>query len=169
MKAPHRPISRFQIDIHEYRGNTTIVQKAENIHKNADGLGLRALPNTPDNPSYVPTNAKSQLLIRRINITDGGTELFDLFRESYKKYKKLHIIVSLLEKYGNNTPVNNSLDDVWKKTYNNRRFHLFDGILYNSSKHTCVMFLFSRMLIDTILLDCHERIYSGQLSEERTM
>ncbi|MBW0493911.1 hypothetical protein O181_033626 [Austropuccinia psidii MF-1] len=31
------------------------------------------------------------------------------------------------------------------------------------------MVLCSRMLIDTILLECHDKIYSGHLSEDRTM
>ncbi|MBW0577614.1 hypothetical protein O181_117329 [Austropuccinia psidii MF-1] len=37
------------------------------------------------------------------------------------------------------------------------------------SKHTCVMVLCSRMLIKTILLEFHDNIYSGDLSEDRTM
>ncbi|MBW0567219.1 hypothetical protein O181_106934 [Austropuccinia psidii MF-1] len=37
------------------------------------------------------------------------------------------------------------------------------------SKHTCVMILCSKMIINTTLLECHDNIYSGHLSEERTM
>ncbi|MBW0512728.1 hypothetical protein O181_052443 [Austropuccinia psidii MF-1] len=47
----------WQIAIQEYRGNMTILNKAGNIHKNADGLSRWALPNTPDNPAYVYKNA----------------------------------------------------------------------------------------------------------------
>ncbi|MBW0525907.1 hypothetical protein O181_065622 [Austropuccinia psidii MF-1] len=36
MKAPNRHMLRWQIAIQEYGGNMTIVQKAGNIHKNAD-------------------------------------------------------------------------------------------------------------------------------------
>ncbi|MBW0551538.1 hypothetical protein O181_091253 [Austropuccinia psidii MF-1] len=108
---------RWQIAIQEYRGNMTIVHKAGNIHKNADGLSRWELPNTPDNPDYVPTSAEPQIPIEGINITDVGTEFF----------KEV------------------------------------------MSKHTCVMALCSRMLIKTILLECHDNTYSRHLSEDRTM
>ncbi|MBW0490931.1 hypothetical protein O181_030646 [Austropuccinia psidii MF-1] len=54
MKTPNRHRLRWQIAIEEYRGNITIVHKAGNIHKNADGLRRWALANTPDNLAYVP-------------------------------------------------------------------------------------------------------------------
>ncbi|MBW0562549.1 hypothetical protein O181_102264 [Austropuccinia psidii MF-1] len=38
MKTLNRHMLRWQIAIQEYRGNTTIVHKDGNIHKNADGL-----------------------------------------------------------------------------------------------------------------------------------
>ncbi|MBW0515418.1 hypothetical protein O181_055133 [Austropuccinia psidii MF-1] len=134
MKTPDRDISRWQIAIQDYRGNMTIVHKAGNIHKNADGFSRWPLPNTPDNPAYVPTSAEHQIPIEGINITYVGTELFEE-----------------------------------TKSYDNGRFHLFDSILYHRSKHTCVMVLCSRLLINTILLECHDSIYSGHLSEDRTM
>ncbi|MBW0571957.1 hypothetical protein O181_111672 [Austropuccinia psidii MF-1] len=147
----------------------TIVHKAGNIHKNADGLSRWALPNTPDNPSYVPTGAEPQIPIEGINITDVGTEFFEEVRESYKLDKNCHILTSLCDKYCKDEALANSLDDISKTSYGNGRFHLFDGILYHRSKHTCVMVLGSRMLINTILLECHDNIYSRNLSEERTM
>ncbi|MBW0516653.1 hypothetical protein O181_056368 [Austropuccinia psidii MF-1] len=58
MKNSNRHMLRWQISIQEYRGNMTIVQKAGNIHKNSYGLSRWALPNTPDNPAYVPTGAE---------------------------------------------------------------------------------------------------------------
>ncbi|MBW0523244.1 hypothetical protein O181_062959 [Austropuccinia psidii MF-1] len=57
MNNPNINMLRWQIAIQEYRGNMTIVNKAGNIHKNAYGLSRWALPNTPDNPSYVSTSA----------------------------------------------------------------------------------------------------------------
>ncbi|MBW0549598.1 hypothetical protein O181_089313 [Austropuccinia psidii MF-1] len=147
----------------------TIVHKAGNIHKNADGLSRWALPNTPDNPSYVPTGAEPQIPIEGINITDVGTEFFEEVRESYKLDKNCHILTSLLEKDCKDAALANSLDYIWKTYYDNGRFHSFDGILYHRSKNTCVMVLCSRILINTILLERHDEIYSGNLSEERTM
>ncbi|MBW0579316.1 hypothetical protein O181_119031 [Austropuccinia psidii MF-1] len=89
---------RWQIAIQEYRGNMTIVHKAGNIHKNADGLSRWALPNTPDNPAYVPTGAEPQNSIEGINITDVGTAFFGEVRDSYKLDRNCHILNSLLEK-----------------------------------------------------------------------
>ncbi|MBW0545064.1 hypothetical protein O181_084779 [Austropuccinia psidii MF-1] len=85
MKNPKRHMLRWQIAIQEYRGNMTIVHKAGNIHKNAHGLSRWALPNTSENPDYVPTSAEPQIPIEGINITDVGTEFFDKARKSYKQ------------------------------------------------------------------------------------
>ncbi|MBW0508860.1 hypothetical protein O181_048575 [Austropuccinia psidii MF-1] len=82
MKTPNRHMLRLQVSIQQYRGNMTIVNKAGDIHKNADGLIRWALSNTPDNPSYVPTGAEPQIPIEGINITDVGTESFEEARES---------------------------------------------------------------------------------------
>ncbi|MBW0585342.1 hypothetical protein O181_125057, partial [Austropuccinia psidii MF-1] len=61
MKTPNRHMLRWQIAIQEYIGNMTIVHKDGNIHKNTDGLSRWELPNTPDNPAYVPTSAGPQI------------------------------------------------------------------------------------------------------------
>ncbi|MBW0544895.1 hypothetical protein O181_084610 [Austropuccinia psidii MF-1] len=160
---------RWQIAIQEYRGNMTIVNKAGNFHNNADGLSRWALPNTPNNPAYVPIGAEPQIPISGINITDVGTEVFVEVRDSYKMDRNCHILTSLLDEDCKDASWANSLDDIWKASYDNGIFHLFDHILYHRSKHTCVMVLCSRMLINTILLECHDNIYSGHLSEDRTM
>ncbi|MBW0570553.1 hypothetical protein O181_110268 [Austropuccinia psidii MF-1] len=169
MKTPNRHMLRWQIAIQEYRGNMTIIHKAGNIHKNADGLSRWALPNTPDSTAYVPTGAEPQIPIEGINITDVGTEFFEEVRKSYKLDKNCHILTSLLDKDCKGTALANSLDDIRKTSYDNGRFHLFDGILSHRSKHTCVMVLCSRTLINKILLECHDSIYSGHLSEDRMM
>ncbi|MBW0521766.1 hypothetical protein O181_061481 [Austropuccinia psidii MF-1] len=165
MKTPNRHMLIWQIAIQENRGNMTIVHKAGNIHNNVDGLSRWALPNTPDNPAYVPTGAEPQIPIEVINITDVGTEFFEEVRDSYKLGKNCHILTSLLEKDCKDAALANSLNDIWKTSYDNGRFHLFDGILYHRYKHTCVMVLCSRMLINTILLECHDNYYYGHLSE----
>ncbi|MBW0522356.1 hypothetical protein O181_062071 [Austropuccinia psidii MF-1] len=160
---------RWKIAIQEYEGNRTIVHKAGNIHKNADGLSRWALPNTPDNSAYVPTSAEPQISIEGINITDVGTEFFVEDRESYKQDKNCHILTALLDKNCKDASLANSLDDICKASYDNGRFHFFHGILYHRSKHTCVMVICSRMLINTIILEFHDSSYSGNLSEARTM
>ncbi|MBW0586933.1 hypothetical protein O181_126648 [Austropuccinia psidii MF-1] len=147
----------------------TIVHKSGIIHKNSDSLIRWALPNTPDNPAHVPTGAEPQIPIEGINITDVRTEFFEEVTDSYKLDRNCHILTSLLDKYFKDAPFSNSLDDIWKTSYDNGIFHLFDGILYHRFKHTCVMVLCSRMLINTILIEFHGNIYSGHLSEDRTM
>ncbi|MBW0559302.1 hypothetical protein O181_099017 [Austropuccinia psidii MF-1] len=82
MKTPKIHMLRWQISIQEYRGNMTIVHKAGNIHKNAEGLSRWESPNTPANPAYVSTGAEPQIPIKGINITDVGTECFEV-RDSY--------------------------------------------------------------------------------------
>ncbi|MBW0493658.1 hypothetical protein O181_033373 [Austropuccinia psidii MF-1] len=155
---------RWQIAIQEYRGNMSIVHKSVNIQKNDDGLSRWALPNTPKNPAYASTSAEPKIPIGGINITDVGTEFFEEVIESYKQDTNSHILTALLDKDCKDEALANSLDDIWKTSYDIGRLHLFDGILYHNSKHTCVMVLCSRMFINTILLECHDKIYSGHLS-----
>ncbi|MBW0517798.1 hypothetical protein O181_057513 [Austropuccinia psidii MF-1] len=87
MRTPNRHMLIWQIAIQEYREKMNIVHKAGNIHKNSDGLSMWALANNPDNPAYVPFEAKPQIPIEGINITNIGTEFFEEVRESYKKEK----------------------------------------------------------------------------------
>ncbi|MBW0491389.1 hypothetical protein O181_031104 [Austropuccinia psidii MF-1] len=169
MKTPNRHISRWQISIKEYRGSITIVHKSGNINKNYDVLSRQELPNILESPAYVTEKGEPQLPIVGINITDVGTEFFEEDIESYKQDNNFHILTSLLGKDCKDVALNNYLDDTWKKTYKNGRFHLFDGILNHRSKHTCVMVLCSMMLINKVLLECNKKAYSGNLSEDRKM
>ncbi|MBW0559827.1 hypothetical protein O181_099542, partial [Austropuccinia psidii MF-1] len=57
MRTANRHMLRWQIAIQEYRGNMTIADKDENIHKNADGLSRWPLTKNNDNPAYVPEEA----------------------------------------------------------------------------------------------------------------
>ncbi|MBW0544092.1 hypothetical protein O181_083807 [Austropuccinia psidii MF-1] len=109
----------------------TIVHKAGNIHKNADCLSRWELPNTLDNPAYLPTSAEPQITIEGINIPYVGTEFFEEFRERYNKDSNCHILTALIYKYCKDASLANSLDDIWKTSYGNGRFHLFDGSLYH--------------------------------------
>ncbi|MBW0536127.1 hypothetical protein O181_075842 [Austropuccinia psidii MF-1] len=59
MKTPNRHMLSWQITIQEWE-----------------------LPNTPDNPAYVPTGAEPQIPIEGTHITDVGTELFEEVRDS---------------------------------------------------------------------------------------
>ncbi|MBW0551292.1 hypothetical protein O181_091007 [Austropuccinia psidii MF-1] len=159
----------WQIAIQKYKGNMTIIHKAGNIHKNADGLSRWELANTSDNPAYVTLKAEPQIPFEGINIADIGAEFFEEVRESYKQNKNFHILTSLLDKDCKDTSLFNALDDVWKNSSSEGRFHLFDGIIYHRAKHSCVMTLCSRLLINIILHECHDSLSSGHLSEDRTL
>ncbi|MBW0524387.1 hypothetical protein O181_064102 [Austropuccinia psidii MF-1] len=65
--------------------------------------------------------------------------------------------------------ITSKLDEIWKKAYDEGRFHLLYGILYHRTKHTCVMALTDRTLIYTILHECHDIVAAGHLSKDRTL
>ncbi|MBW0515620.1 hypothetical protein O181_055335 [Austropuccinia psidii MF-1] len=139
---------RWRIAIQAYRRNMTLVHKSGNIHKNADGLSRWALANTPENPEWVP---QEEHHIEGICVTDIGTELFNKFKASYKVDKNWHILCQLLMKDFKDLSLSSKLVQIWKKAYDEGRFHLLDGVLYNRTKHTCVMALTDTTIISTIL------------------
>ncbi|MBW0523081.1 hypothetical protein O181_062796 [Austropuccinia psidii MF-1] len=130
----------------------TIVHKSGNICKNADSLSRWALANTPENPEWVP---QEEHHIEGICVTDIGTKVFNQAKESYKIDKNCHFLFQLLMKDLKDPSLSSKLDEIWKKAYYEGRFHLLDGILYHSTKHTCFMSLKDRTLINTILNEFH--------------
>ncbi|MBW0551738.1 hypothetical protein O181_091453 [Austropuccinia psidii MF-1] len=65
--------------------------------------------------------------------------------------------------------LSSKLYEIWKKAYDEGIFHLLGGILYHRTKHTCVMALADRTLINTILHECHDSVTDGHISEDRTL
>ncbi|MBW0512113.1 hypothetical protein O181_051828 [Austropuccinia psidii MF-1] len=169
MKTPNRHLLRWLISIREYRGNMSIVHKAGNIHQNSDRLSRWALANPADEPAYVPLEAEPWIPIEGIKITDNGTKFFEEVSKYYKQDRNCHIMNSILDKDCKDTSLVNALDEVWKNSYCEGRFHLFDGIVYHRTKHSCVMTLCSRLIMNTILHEFHDHISSGHLSEDRTL
>ncbi|MBW0510161.1 hypothetical protein O181_049876 [Austropuccinia psidii MF-1] len=157
---------RSQFSIQEYRVNITIVHKTGNIHRNSDGLCRWALANTPANPGGVP---EEEHHIEGICVTDIGTEFFIQYKESYKMDKNCHILCQLLMKDCKYPSLSEKLDEILKKAYDEGRLHLLDGILYNRIKHTCVMALRDRAIINTLLHECHDSVAASHLSEDRTL
>ncbi|MBW0502144.1 hypothetical protein O181_041859 [Austropuccinia psidii MF-1] len=157
---------RWQIAIQEYRGNITIVHKSGNIHNNAYGLSRWALANTPEIPAWVP---KEEHHIEGLCVTDIGTDFFNQAKEGYKMDKNCHILCQILMKDCKDPSLSSKLDKIWKREYDEGRFHLLDGILYHRTKHTWVMALTARTLINTILNECNDSVAAGHLSEERTL
>ncbi|MBW0506663.1 hypothetical protein O181_046378 [Austropuccinia psidii MF-1] len=159
---------RGKIAIQEYRGNMTIVHKDGNIHKNADVLSRGKLPNNVDNPAYVPEESSPQILIEGISVTDLNTPFFKEVRHSYTKDKNSSILCQFITKDCKYNSLIPALDEMWKKSYDEGRFHLLDGIIYHRTKHKCVMTVVDRSLINFVLKECHDNPFSGNLSEDRT-
>ncbi|MBW0540804.1 hypothetical protein O181_080519 [Austropuccinia psidii MF-1] len=166
MKTPNRHILRWQITIHEYRGNMTIVHRSGNIHKNSYGFSRWALANTPENSAWVP---QEEHHIEGICVTEIGTKFFHKAKENYKVDTDCHILCQLLIENCQDPSLSLKLDEIWKKAYDEGRFHLLEGILYHRTKHTCFMTLTDRSLINTILHECNGSVASGHLSEDRKL
>ncbi|MBW0585393.1 hypothetical protein O181_125108 [Austropuccinia psidii MF-1] len=145
-----------------------IVHNYGNIYKNADVLSRWALPNNIDNPAYVPEEASPQIPIEGISVTDLNTTFFEEVRHNYTQNMNCNILCQLLKKDCKDNSLIHALDEVWKKSYDEGRFHLLDGVIYHRNKHTCVMAVVDRSLINLVLKECHDSPFSGHLSEDRT-
>ncbi|MBW0511706.1 hypothetical protein O181_051421 [Austropuccinia psidii MF-1] len=113
-----------------------IVHKDGNIHKNADGVSRCPLPNNIDNPLFVPSEASPQIPIEGISVTDLNTTFFEEVRSSYNQDKSCSILCQLLTEECKDNSLIHALDEIWRKSYNEGRFHLLDGIIYHRTKHT---------------------------------
>ncbi|MBW0521601.1 hypothetical protein O181_061316 [Austropuccinia psidii MF-1] len=156
MKTPKRHMLRWKIAIQEYRGSMTFVHKDWNIHKTADGLNSWPLPNNIDNPAYVPEEASPQIPNEGISVTDMNTTFFEEVRNSYTQDTNRSILFQLLTKDCKDNSLIHGLDEIWKKTYDEGRFNLMDCITYHRAKHTCVMTVVVRSLINLLLKECHD-------------
>ncbi|MBW0512520.1 hypothetical protein O181_052235 [Austropuccinia psidii MF-1] len=146
----------------------TIVHKDGNIHKNADGLSRWPLPNNIENPAYVPGEDSPQIPIEGISVTDLNIAFFEEVRNSYTQDQNCRILCQLLTKYCKENSLIHALDEIWKQAYDEGRFHLLDGIIYHRNKHTCVIAILDRSLINLVLKECHDSPFSRHLSEDRT-
>ncbi|MBW0543767.1 hypothetical protein O181_083482 [Austropuccinia psidii MF-1] len=115
---------RWQIAIQEYRGNNTIVKKDGNINKDTDGPSRFPLPNDFENPDYVPEGSSPQIPIEGIRIADLNTTFFEEVRDSYTQNKNFSILFQLIAKDSKDNSLIHSLDEIWKMSYDERRFHL---------------------------------------------
>ncbi|MBW0578820.1 hypothetical protein O181_118535 [Austropuccinia psidii MF-1] len=145
-----------------------IVYKDGNVHTNADRLSRLSLPNYIDNPAYVPEEGSPQIPIEGISVTDLKTTLFEEVINIYTQDKNCSILSQLLNKDCKENSLIHALDEGWQKLYDEGRSHLLDGIIYNRPKHTWVMTVVDRSLINLVLRDCYDSPFSGHLSKDRT-
>ncbi|MBW0523073.1 hypothetical protein O181_062788 [Austropuccinia psidii MF-1] len=146
----------------------TIAHKNWNIHKNSHGLSRWQLPNNINNPAYFPEEAFPQIPIEGISVTDLNTTFFEEVRNSYTQDMNCRILCQLLTKDCKENTLIHALDEIWTKSYDERGFHLLHGIIYHRTKHTFVMKVVERSLINLVLKEFHDSPFSGHLSEDRT-
>ncbi|MBW0489325.1 hypothetical protein O181_029040 [Austropuccinia psidii MF-1] len=166
IKAPNKHMMRWKIAIQEYKGKRTIVHKSRDIYENVDGLSRWALANAPETSEWVP---REEYHIEGTCVTDIDTEFLNKAKESYKLDRNFHILCQFLTKDFKDPPKSFKLNEIWKKAYDEGIFHLLYGIIYNRTKHTCVMTLTDRTQINTIIHECHDTVIYGYLSEDRTL
>ncbi|MBW0491136.1 hypothetical protein O181_030851 [Austropuccinia psidii MF-1] len=168
MKTTNRNMLRWKTAIQECRSNVTIAHKDGNINKNSDGLRRWSLTNNIDNTAYVPEEPSPQLLIEGISVSDLNTTFFEEVRNSYNQNQNCSILCQLLTKDCEDNSLIHVLDEIWKKSYDEGRFHLLDGIIYHRIKHTCVMTVVDSSLINLVLKECHDFPFLGHLSKDKT-
>ncbi|MBW0472830.1 hypothetical protein O181_012545 [Austropuccinia psidii MF-1] len=168
MKRPNRNILRCQIAMQEYRDNITIVHKDGNIHKNADELRRWPLPDNIDNPAYLPEEASPQISTEGISVKNLNTTFSKEVRNIYTQDTNCSLLCQLLTKDSKDNSFIHYLDDLLKKSYDEGRFHLLDGIIYHRTKNTCLMTVVDRSLVNLVPKECLDSPFSGHLSEDRT-
>ena len=62
-----------------------------------------------------------------------------------------------------------TLEEPWKKYYQEGKFSLLSGLLYFREKHTAVIVIDSGLNKQQILEVCHDDCFSGHFSEDRTI
>ncbi|MBW0568750.1 hypothetical protein O181_108465 [Austropuccinia psidii MF-1] len=112
--------------------------------------------------------ASPQIPMKGIRFTDLNTTFFEEVRSSYTQDRNCSILCQLLTKYFKDNSFIHDLAKICKKSYDEGIFHLLVGIIYHRTKHTCVMTVVERSLINHVLKKCHESPFSGHLSEDRT-
>ncbi|MBW0531234.1 hypothetical protein O181_070949 [Austropuccinia psidii MF-1] len=114
-----------------------IVHKAGNIPNNADSLSIWALPNTPDNPAYVPTGAEPQIPIEGIDITDvGQNSLKKDLVDIHPTASRFKLLLDKVRHHANQS-MNDAFEHAkqkWDKSHKTPEFKVGDLILVSTLK-----------------------------------
>ncbi|MBW0469405.1 hypothetical protein O181_009120 [Austropuccinia psidii MF-1] len=129
----------------------TIVHKDGKIHKYLDRPRIWPLPNFTENPSYLPEEASPQIPMEGISVTDLKTTFYEESRNIYTEDKNFSILFQLIARDYKDNSLINYLDEIWKTSYDEGRFHLIDSIIYHRIKHTNLMIVVDRSLINPVL------------------
>ncbi|MBW0581245.1 hypothetical protein O181_120960 [Austropuccinia psidii MF-1] len=126
-----------------------------------------AITKNIDNPAYVPEEAYPQLPIEGISVTELSNTFFEEVRNSYTQDKNCRILCQLLIKDCNDNSLIHALDEIWKKSYDEGRFHLLGGIAYHRTRNECVVTVVDMFLINLVINEFHDSPFSGHWSEYR--
>ncbi|MBW0460925.1 hypothetical protein O181_000640 [Austropuccinia psidii MF-1] len=69
---------------------------------------------------------------------------------------------------GSNPKLESQIEEPWFRDYKDNKCFLIDGLLYHREKRTSTLKVVDRNHISLILQECHDFLYMGHMSEDRT-
>ncbi|MBW0570407.1 hypothetical protein O181_110122 [Austropuccinia psidii MF-1] len=121
---------------------------------------------TPETHLSEPEGTETPIL--GINSSELHTEFFNSVMKTYSKNKQCGILLQLLQQKYRSTELESQLEEPWLRDYNDNRFLLIDGLLYNREKHTSDPKVIDRDHRSMSLQECHDYPYMGPMSENKT-
>ncbi|MBW0536718.1 hypothetical protein O181_076433 [Austropuccinia psidii MF-1] len=126
----------------------------------APGIGTLDSGNTDSEGAKTP--------ILGISYSELHNEFFNAVMKTYSKHKKCGILFQLLQQKYRSPELESQLMEPWLREYKDNKFLLIDGLLYHREKHTSALTIIDRDHISLNLQECHEYLYMGHMSEDRT-
>ncbi|MBW0505781.1 hypothetical protein O181_045496 [Austropuccinia psidii MF-1] len=88
--------------------------------------------------------------------------------KTYSKHKQCGIFLQLLQQTYRSPELESQLEETWLREYKDNEYFLIYGLMYHREKHTGALKILDRHHISLILKECHDFLYMGAMSEERT-
>ncbi|MBW0579462.1 hypothetical protein O181_119177 [Austropuccinia psidii MF-1] len=121
---------------------------------------------TPDSGNTDSEGTETPIL--GISFSKLNTEFSNAVMKTYSKHKWCGILFQLLQQKYRSPELESQLEEPWMRDYKDNEFFLIDFLLYHREKHTSALAIIDRDHISLILQECHECIYMGHMSEDRT-
>ncbi|MBW0480447.1 hypothetical protein O181_020162 [Austropuccinia psidii MF-1] len=103
-----------------------------------------------------------------IGSSELHNEFFSAVLKSYAKHKQCGILLQLLQQKYRSPDLESHLEEPWLRAYKDNKYLLVDGLLCHREKHTSALTVVDRDHISLILQECHDSLYMGHMSEDRT-
>ena len=103
-----------------------------------------------------------------ISVSCLKDEFFESIYNSYEGNKNTTILMEALKTDFKDFGLLNGLEPSWKTKFDENRFILLDNLLYHRSNNNCSLVLVDQKHINNILFECHDNMFSGHMSAERT-